>query len=111
MTTTRIFSALIGVWLFVTAFMWQHNRAEGTLTVVCGVLTFILAIASFYTLAARYAVLVVAAALFVGALALPAYNRATVWNNVIVAVALLASSLLDRGPQSVQTERELYGRT
>ena len=110
MTTTRIFNALIGVWLFVTAFMWTHNRAEGTLTVVCGVLTFILAIASFYTLAARYATLVVAAALFVGALALPAYNRATVWNNVIVAVALLAASLLDRGPESTRTERELYGR-
>ncbi len=111
MTTTRIFNALIGVWLFVTAFMWQHNHAEGTLTVVCGVLTFILAIASFYTVAARYATIVVAAALFVGALALPTLNRATVWNNVIVAVALLAASLLDRGPQSVETERELYGRT
>jgi hypothetical protein len=110
MSTTRIFNALIGVWLFVTAFMWTHNRAEGTLTVVCGVLTFVLAIASFYTIAARYATLVVAAALFVGALALPAYDRATIWNNVIVAVALLASSLLDRGPASTRTERELYGR-
>jgi hypothetical protein len=109
--TTRIFNALIGVWLFVTAFMWAHNRAEGTLTVVCGVLTFILAIASFYTIAARYANLVLAAALFIGALALPSANRATLWNNVIVAVALLASSLLDRGPESTRTERELYGRT
>jgi hypothetical protein len=108
--TTRIFNALIGVWLFVTAFMWAHYHAEATLTVVCAVLTFVLAIASFYTLAARYANLVVAAALFIGALALPTMNRATVWNNVIVAVALLASSLLDRGPQATQTERELYGR-
>ena len=109
--TTRIFNALIGIWLFVTAFMWAHTQAEGTLTVVCAVLTFVLAIASFYTIAARYANIVVAAALFVGTLALPSVSRASVWNNVIVAVALLASSLLDRGPQSVETERELYGRT
>lgn len=110
MTTTRIFNALIGIWLFVTAFMWPHNQAEGTLTVVCAVLTFILAIASFYTIAARYANIVLAAALFVGTLALPAATRASVWNNVIVAVAILAASLLDRGPDSVRHERELYGR-
>jgi threonine/homoserine efflux transporter RhtA len=109
--TTRIFNALLGMWLFVTAFMWPHNQAEGTLAVVCAVLTFLLAIASFYTLAARYANLVVAAALFIGTLALPTMTRATVWNNVIVAVAILGASLLDRGPESTRRERELYGRT
>lgn len=108
--TTRIFSALIGMWLFVTAFMWPHNAPEGTLTVVCGVLAFILAIGSFYTVGARYANLVVAAALFIGTMALPSISRATVWNNVIVAVAILGASLMDRGPDSVRHERELYGR-
>ena len=110
MTTTRIFSALIGMWLFLTAFMWPHNHAEAALTVACGALVFVLAIASFYLVAARYAILVLAAALFVGALALPGLSRATEWNNVITAAALLASSLLDRGPASTRTERELYGR-
>ena len=108
--TTRILNALLGMWLFVTAFMWPHGQAVGTLTVVCAVLTFLLAIASFYTVAARYANLVVAATLFIGTLALPTITRATVWNNVIVAVAMLASSLLDRGPEAVRHERELYGR-
>lgn len=108
--TTRIFSALIGVWLFVTAFMWPHNAAQGTLAVVCAVLVFVLAIVSFYTAAARYAELVVSAALFIGTLVLPAVNRATVWNDVIVAVAILAASLLDRGPEGVRRERELFGR-
>ena len=108
--TTRILNALLGMWLFVTAFMWPHGEAVGTLTVVCGVLTFLLAIASFYTVAARYANLVVAAALFVGTLALPATSRATMWNNVIVAVAILGASLLDRGPEAIHRERELYGR-
>ncbi|HVT09984.1 MAG TPA: hypothetical protein VHO67_21130 [Polyangia bacterium] len=108
--TTRIFNALLGMWLFVTAFMWPHGQAVGTLTVVCAVLTFLLAIASFYTMAARYANLVVAAALFIGTLALPTMTRATVWNNVIVAVAMLGASLLDRGPESTRHERELYGR-
>jgi threonine/homoserine efflux transporter RhtA len=108
--TTRIFNALIGMWLFVTAFMWPHGEAQGALTVICGVLTFVLAIASFYTLAARYANLVVATALFIGTLALPHASRATVWNNVIVAVAILGASMLDRGPEGDRHERELYGR-
>lgn len=108
--TTRVFNALIGMWLFVTAFMWPHQHAQAALTVACAVLTFVLAILSFYTMAARYGHLVVAVALFIGTLALPSMTRATVWNNVIVAVAILASSLLDRGPQSVRDERELYGR-
>lgn len=108
--TTRIFSALIGMWLFVSAFMWPHNQAEGALTIICAVLIFLLAIASFYTIASRYANIVVAAALFIGSLALPAVTRATVWNNVIVAVAILFASLIDRGPDTVRRERELYGR-
>lgn len=108
--TTRIFTALIGMWLFVTAYMWPHNHAEGTLVVVCGALAFVMAIASFYTLATRYGGIVVAAALFIGTLVLPAMTRATVWNNVIVAVALLAASLIDRGPAGVRRERELFGR-
>ena len=108
--TTRIFNAMLGVWLFVTAFMWPHTQSEGTLTVVCAVLTFVLAIASFYTIAARYANIVVAVALFIGTLALPAITRASIWNNVIVAVAILGGSLLDRGPEGTRHERELYGR-
>ena len=108
--TTRIFNALLGMWLFVTAFMWPHGAPVGTLTIVCAVLTFLLAIGSFYTMAARYANLVVAAALFIGTLALPTMTRATVWNNVIVAVAMLAASLMDRGPEAMRHERELYGR-
>ncbi|HXU62554.1 MAG TPA: hypothetical protein VN962_12680 [Polyangia bacterium] len=108
--TTRIFTALIGMWLFVSAFMWPHSQSVGALTIICAVLTFLLAIGSFYSLFSRYANLAVAAVLFVGTLALPSVTRATVWNNVIVAVAILAAALIDRGPEGVRRERELYGR-
>jgi len=108
--TTRIFTALIGMWLFVSAFMWPHSQAVGALTIICAVLTFLLAIGSFYSLFSRYANMVVAAALFIGTLVLQSGTRATVWNNVIVAAAILAAALIDRGPEGVRRERELYGR-
>ena len=46
--TTRIFNALIGIWLFVTAFMWRHTQAEMTVTIVAAILTFALAILSWH---------------------------------------------------------------
>jgi hypothetical protein len=108
--TTRIFNALIGIWLLVTAFMWPHLLAERIVTIVAAVLTFVLALLSIYTGAARYLNASVAVLLFLSTLVLPAITRATTWNNAIVAIAILAASLVDNGPEAIRPERELYGR-
>jgi hypothetical protein len=109
--TARIFNALIAIWLFVTAFMWPHTHLAQGVTIVAAVLTFILSILEMYVRGARYLNAVVAVFLFLSALTLPALSRATAWNNAIVAIAILISALVDRGPQGVRRERELYGRT
>lgn len=108
--TTRIFNALIAIWLFATAFMWPHAHLAQEVTIVAAVLTFILSIMEMYVRGARYLNAVVAVFLFLSALTLPAVTRATVWNNAIVAIAILVSALVDRGPQGMRRERELYGR-
>ena len=108
--TTRIFNALIGIWLFVTAFMWPHTSAEMTVTVVAAILTFALAILAIYTQAARYLNAIVAVLLFLSVLTLPSLARATQWNNAIVAIAIFVAALVDNGPQAIRQERELYGR-
>ena len=108
--TTRIFNALIGVWLFATAFMWPHAHLAKEITIVAAVLTFVLSIMSMYVRGARHLNAVVAVFLFLSALTLPALTRATTWNNAIVAIAILVSALVDEGPGAVRRERELYGR-
>jgi divalent metal cation (Fe/Co/Zn/Cd) transporter len=107
--TTRIFNALIGIWLFVTAFMWGHTQAEMTVTIVAAILTFALAILAIYTRAARYVNAIVAVLLFLSVLTLPSLTRATQWNNAIVAIAIFVAALVDNGPQAIRRERELYG--
>ena len=107
--TTRIFNALIGIWLFVTAFMWPHTQAEMTVTIVTAILTFGLAILAIYTRAARYVNAIVAVLLFLSVLTLPSLTRATQWNNAIVAIAIFVAALVDNGPQAIRHERELYG--
>jgi hypothetical protein len=109
--TTRIFNALIAIWLFATAFMWPHAHLAQEVTIIAAVLTFILSIMEMYVRGARYLNAVVAVFLFLSALTLPAMTRATVWNNAIVAIAILISALVDRGPGAARREGELYGRT
>ncbi|HEX3905834.1 MAG TPA: hypothetical protein VH853_23635 [Polyangia bacterium] len=108
--TTRIFNALLGIWLFVTAFMWPHPQGQEVVTIAAAILTFALAILSIYTRAARYLNVVVAIILFLSALTIHSGNRATMWNNAIVAIAIFVSALVDKGPGAVKRERELYGR-
>lgn len=108
--TTRIFNALIGVWLFATAFMWPHSHVEMTVTIVAAILTFALAILAIYTGTARYLNAFVAVLLFLSALTIPSLAKATQWNNTIVAVAIFVAALVDNGPEAVRRERELYGR-
>jgi hypothetical protein len=108
--TTRIFTALLGVWLFVSAFMWNHGPAESAITMVAGLLTFVLAIASIYVGSARYASAGVAVALFLSALAVPATTHTTTWHNVIMAAAIFVASLAGGSPAQIRRERELYGR-
>jgi hypothetical protein len=108
--TTRIFNALIAIWLFATAFMWPHTHLARMVTILAAVLTFALSIMSMYIRGARHLNAVVAVFLFLSALTLPALSRATTWNNAIVAIAILVSALADNGPEGVRRERELYGR-
>jgi hypothetical protein len=109
--STRILNALIAIWLFVTAFMWPHAHLAQVVTIVAAVLTFVLSILEMYVRGARYLNAVVAVFLFLSALTLPALTRATVWNNAIVAIAILVVALIDRGPQGIRRDREVFGRT
>ncbi|HVV49812.1 MAG TPA: hypothetical protein VHO06_09150 [Polyangia bacterium] len=108
--TTRIFNALLAVWLFVTAFMWPHTHGQFVVTLLASILTFWLAILSIYSGAARYLNAIVGILLFLSTLAMHSLSRATTWNNAIIAIAIFVVALVDKGPGQIRHERELYGR-
>ncbi|WP_437586538.1 SPW repeat domain-containing protein [Sorangium sp. So ce1000] len=92
--TLRGINIALGIWLFISAFLWRHGRGEFTNTWVVGALCVLFALIALWAPRARYATAILAVWLFVSAWTIPVLLMATVWNNALVAVAILVVSLL-----------------
>lgn len=90
----RLVNAVLGVWLFISAFAWPHTVAQRTNTWILGVLAVIFALVAMKAPRARYLNTILAIWLFISAWALPRIMAGTVWNNVLVAIAIFIVSLL-----------------
>ena len=109
--TTRIFTILIGTWLFLSAFAWPHTPGQRYAAMICGALTVLLSLGTIYFGGLRYLTAAVGVMLFVASLTSFSPSPRTFWHNAIFAIVIFVSALLDRGPAAVRSERELYGRT
>ncbi len=92
-TTARIVNIVLGIWLFVSAFLWQHTYAQMNNTWIVGALCVAFALVAMRVQEARYLNTLLAVWLFISVWALPAMSMATRWNNALVAIAVLALSL------------------
>jgi hypothetical protein len=90
----RVINVLLGIWLFISAFVWAHTNAQMTNTWILGVLCVIFAFIAMSVPAARYLNTALAIWLFISAFALPTIGPGTVWNNVLVAIAIFLVSLV-----------------
>jgi hypothetical protein len=104
----RIVNVVLGAWLFISAFLWPHTAAQRTNSWVCGVLCIVFALVATTAPWARYLNTVLAIWLFISAWALPAISAATVWNNVLVAIAIFVVSLV---PSERTTTPGFFDRT
>lgn len=89
----RVANVILGVWLFVSAFIWPHTYAQMTNTWILGVLCVIFAVVAMRVPQVRYLNTVLAIWLFISAWALPSMSTGTRWNNVLVAIAIFFFSL------------------
>jgi hypothetical protein len=92
--TARAFSLLLGVWLFISAFLWPHTAFQMTNTWICGVVAVVLAAVAMRVPRVRYGNTLLSVWLFISAFALPSTSMGTIWNNVIVSIALFVASLV-----------------
>ncbi|MHB8419053.1 MAG: SPW repeat domain-containing protein [Myxococcales bacterium] len=90
----RIANIVLGVWLFISAFLWPHNYAQMTNTWVLGVLCVIFALVALTAPPARYLNTALAVWLFISAFALPTHLQGTIWNNAVAAVLIFFFSLV-----------------
>jgi hypothetical protein len=94
----RTLTVALGVWLFVSAFAWSHTWEQQTNSWITGVLTTIVGLAAmFVDTRARFGAAAIAVWLMLSTFALPSMESGTIWNNVIVALAVIACSLVPGG--------------
>jgi hypothetical protein len=99
----RVLNALLGFWLFVSAFMWPHTTAQFHNAWVTGMLVTVFAVAAIAGVhRARFLNFVLALWLFFSTLFLPRLSAGTAVNHMLLAVALIVTSLF---PLRVRTYR------
>lgn len=92
--SARYVNIILGVWLFISAFLWIHSAEQYTNTWVSGVLCAAFAAVALRVQWMRYLNTALAVWLFLSAWALPTVSTATVWNNVLVSIAIFIVSLI-----------------
>lgn len=102
MNNLRWLNVVLGAWLFISAFAWPHSQEQMTNTWIIGALTVVFALAAIRYPQARFANSLLAIWLFISAFALPRVSTATVWNNVIVAIAIFIVSLAPSAPTTAE---------
>jgi len=90
----RTLNVLVGIWLFISAFVWPHSAAQMTNTWILGVLCVVLALIAMRFEQVRYVNSLLGIWLFISAFALPGATPGTTWNNALVAIAIFIISLV-----------------
>lgn len=101
----RGLNVLLGIWLFISAFIWEHTQAQRTNTWILGVLCVVFALIAMSTPQARWLNTILSIWLFISVWALPHRNLATMWNNVLVAIAVFLLSLVPGRPERMVPRR------
>src|SRR5512146_2183812 len=90
----RAVNVVLGIWLFVSAFIWAHAPAQQTNTWILGLLCVIFALIAMSSPPARWLNTALSIWLFISVWALPHDNLGTQWNNALVAIAIFVLSLV-----------------
>lgn len=90
----RLFPALLGVWLIVSAYAWPHAPGQVINMFICGGLAILFAGASLRFPPARYLNGLLGLWVFISALALSSRDVATPWNELLVGSLIVAASLV-----------------
>lgn len=109
-SAARWINIAVGVWLFISAFIWPHTEAQMTNTWIVGLLCAIFAAAALRVPEARYLNVALAIWLFISVWALPMYNDATFWNNLIFSVVMFVVALIPNVMRGRTTPTDTPGR-
>ena len=90
----RVANVVLGIWLFLSAFLWPHSPGSKANTWIVGLIVMAVAALGSLAPASRWLNTAAAVWLFFSTFWLSHVSRATVWNNAIVAVVVFLVSLI-----------------
>jgi hypothetical protein len=99
---------LIGIWLFMSAFIWPHTTGQMTNTWIIGVLIALASAWAMYAPDARYLDTIFAVWLFISTFVIAHPTPATMWNNAIAAIVVFVLSLIPGGVTATTGQRALH---
>src|SRR5262245_32659605 len=98
---------VLGAWLFISAFLWQHSQAQFTNTWVMGIIVTAAALISLSVPAFRYVNTAAGLWLIISGFTLNRHTAGTAWNNVIVGVLVFLISLVPSASEAMNKRRRL----
>src|SRR3982750_541792 len=85
----RIVNAVLGLWLYLSAFAWPHTPFERANAWISGIVAVTAALVGLrHTKMGRHVNAAIGAWLIVSAVLMPAIRAATFWNHLLVGFAL-----------------------
>ena len=99
---------LIGIWLFISAFVWPHTMGQQTNTWILGVLIALASAWAMFAPTARYFDTIFAIWLFISTLVIAHQTAGTMWNNLIAAIVVFVLSLVPGGVTATTGQRPLH---
>lgn len=93
-TAARALNIALGLWLFISAFLWPDSYSQFTNRWLVGLLCTLFAVIAIWAPQARFLNTALAVWLFISVWALPTRSSGTLWNNVLVSIAIFVLSLL-----------------
>jgi len=91
-------SAVVGIWVFLSSFLWSHTSSAATNTWILGVLIAAASVWAMYRPPVRYLTTMFALWLFFASIALPHQVVGTLWSNLISAIVVFVMSLVPTEP-------------
>ena len=97
----RLASVTLGLWLFVSAFVWPHTPSGRTNAWVIGLVIAFMAAVGTPSPTIRVASMVPVVWLFFSLFWITDVTEATTWNNAMVAILVLVLSLVPTRNRSI----------
>lgn len=108
--TPTVITVLLGVWMFISAFLWPHSAAQFNNAWIVGVLVVTFGLVAMRgKLWGHYANVALGAWLLLSSFFLPTRAAATFWNHVLVGVVVFVLALAMMLPRAGR--RRHYGPT